>query len=146
MVFEILKRRFEEVDDVELLQEAEDFRQKVEDKLGVEDIDLPGAGPKETLNPPTLAEVVAKSANRFVKYGFHKEVYPDLPEEEAEARYRADFALPENAAFPKSYKDLFPYAVVVDPRVDLARQHALAKPKSIRTSTNPDFYEDYTKH
>ena len=45
----------------------------------------------------TLEAVVARCVNRNIGLGFHRVVYPELPEREAKKAYRRDFNIPKDA-------------------------------------------------
>lgn len=80
--------------------------------------------------PQTPEVILAGQVDRLVDLGFWAEVYPNLPEDEAKTKYRADFTLPESGAVqPEAYKGRFDVLLVIDPRVELIRQHARSKPK-----------------
>lgn len=72
---------------------------------------------KETPLRITLEAVVATCAFRYIGFGFHTVVYPDLSEEEATEKYLGDFTVPKDARMPKEYKGRFDVINAVDPRV-----------------------------
>lgn len=80
----------------------------------------------------SLEAIVTAQVDRLIELGFHAEVYPDLPNEEAKAKYRADFAIPQGGITqPEAYKGRFDVLLVIDPRVLLTRQYALSRPEII---------------
>jgi len=85
--------------------------------------------PTETdIGLSSLEAAVRKQVNQYIALGFHKEVYPNIEEVEAIARYRANFTLPEGASQPEDYKGRFDVPLVVEPRLALSLQHANSKP------------------
>src|SRR3989344_1198295 len=72
-----------------------------------------------------LERIITGQVNRYINLGFHLEVYPGLSEENAKARYRADFALPEQAVQPAEYVGRFDVVLPVEPRISLTRKHKL---------------------
>lgn len=81
----------------------------------------------EHLRHPDLSEAVRKAAARFIGLGFHRAVYPDIPEEEAQRRYKKDFSLPEGARMPEEYEARFPVVNVVEPRISISAKAELAR-------------------
>ena len=73
-----------------------------------------------------LEKVVPGQVERYIALGFHSEVYPKLEEDEAKARYRADFTLPKDAAQKPEYVGHLDVVSVHDPRIPLTRKHELA--------------------
>lgn len=91
---------------------------------------MPETGESADFNPPPeppqtldLETVVGRQVDRYIKLGFHRLIYRDLPEEAAIAKYKADFALPQGAAQAEEYKGRFDIALVVDPRASLWFQY-----------------------
>lgn len=80
----------------------------------------------EALTRADLERVVVGQVERYIALGFYAEVYPGIEEEEAKAKYRADFTLPENAAQPVKYSGRFDVVLAVEPRISLTRKHELA--------------------
>lgn len=84
---------------------------------------------KETTRPIDLVEIVTKCVDRYIGFGFHRVVYPDLSEEEAIEKYREDFTIPKDARQPKEYEGRFPIINAVDPRIPLPEKHKRARIK-----------------
>jgi len=82
----------------------------------------------ESIVIPSMELVVSKHVERYIGLGFYREVYPNLDDEEATARYREDFALPVSGVEqPEAHRGRFDVYLVVDPRINLPRQHKRAK-------------------
>lgn len=91
-------------------------------------------------------EAIAKAqTDRLIELGFHREVYPHLSPEEAEAFYRNDLAVPEFTNQPKEYEGRLDMVLVVDPRIQLPRQHRLAQVGGYTTSEVQN-YVSYPNH
>lgn len=92
---------------------------------------------EDTLAVLGLGFVVAACVDRFIELGFHEEMGQTQDE------YRAKFILSEGAKQPESYRGRFDVAVVVEPRIRLARLHERA---GIRDYINTDNVTDITEY
>lgn len=82
---------------------------------------------REPLRRTDLERIISEQVDRYIALGFHEEVYKNLPVQEAEAKYRADFTLPPEAAQPGEYVGRFDIPLVVEPRISLRKKYKLAK-------------------
>ena len=73
-----------------------------------------------------LDKVIDKQVSRYIDLGFHREVYPNLKDEEAKTKYLNNFTLPQVASQPAEYVGYFDIALVAEPRVSLSRKFELA--------------------
>lgn len=89
--------------------------------------DPPKNSPESITDLSRLEQEVARQVDRYIELGFHKEVYPEVNEVDAQARYRADFTLPEETTPPESYKGRFDVPLLVEPRIPLSVQHRRSK-------------------
>ena len=84
----------------------------------------------ESLVLPDLKFIVELQVKRLIKHGFHKAVYPDMTEEEAEEKYMDDFSLPDGFIQPKEYESIFPKLLVIEPRIGFNKKSVLANIES----------------